>query len=335
MRTRIKYLIFSLIPLLTLVVAMECFLQLAGMGAPFTDTLAMWNAPLEVLVKDPYTSYRLKPNANLGSITLNSLGYRDDELNHGAPVKILCLGDSVAFGWGVHDYQKTYAGQLEKILSNQGGGGYRAIEIFNAGIPSYQLYQGFQLYLHYLASLEKWDYVICSFAWNENLNLENETESRELEFTRRNPPDENTILRWGRQSVGRLRSYNVLESLYTRTFLSSKMAGREYPFVRYDNLLTDLARAVRSNNSRLILLSAQVREEDKRNSHGLPILKLNAIAKKVADRENIPYVDTDPAFSQKKPGWYDNVHYDENGHRITAEVLGQVLATELDLQEHG
>ena len=334
MRTKSKYLVFSLLPLLILLAATECLLRLAGMGEPFTVTLGMWDAPLEIQLADPYSGFRLRPYAKIGSISLNSLGYRDDELNHAATVKILCLGDSVAFGWGVHDPKNTYAEQLEKILSDQGVASHRTIEVYNAGIPSYPLYQGVQLYLHHLAPLEKWDYVISSFAWNEDLDLSNESGPQELEYTRRNPPGENPLLKVVRKGAERLRTYNVLESLYIRVFLAKEINDRRYPYMRYEKLLGDFAKLVKNNKSRLVLLSAQVREEDKSNSHGMPMLKLNAIAKEVALREHIPYVDTDPAFSQKGSGWYDSVHFDERGHRITAEVLSKVIAKELGLEHN-
>ena len=330
MRTKIKYLIFSLLPLLLLFVALEGFFRLAGMGKPFTATLEMWDAPLEVQQADPYTTFRLRPNIQIGSINLNSLGYRDDELNHAAAVKILCLGDSVAFGWGIHDQRNTYAAQLEKILTEKGAAKHLTVEVFNAGIPSYQLYQGFQLYLHYLVPLEKWDYVICSLAWNEDKNTNDETEVSEMEYIRRNPPGENAFLRVARKAAERLRTYNVLESLYTRLFFH-EVLDDQYPYRRYEKLLKQFAKEVKSHNSKLILLSAQVREEDKKNSLGLPILKLNAVAQNVANGENVPYVDTDALFAQKSPGWYDPVHFDEKGHRLTAEALSQVIAGDLGL----
>jgi len=332
MRTKIKHLIFSLLPLVLLVVSLECFFRFAGMGKPFFAALGMWDAPLEIQLADPYTSFRLRPNVQIGSITLNSLGYRDDELNRGASVKILCLGDSVAFGWGVHDQRNTYAAQLEKILSEKGAANHLSFEVFNAGIPSYQLYKGFQLYLHYLAPLEKWDYVICSFAWNENTSYEDELEFHDLEYTRRNPPGENAFLRVARKGAEKLRTYNVLESLYTRFFLSEEINDSQYPFRRYEKMLGEFAKVVKNNKSRLILLAAQVREEDKGNRHGIPMLKLNAISQKVAKLENVPFVDTDPDFAKKGSGWYDTVHFDEKGHRITAEALSLVIAKELGLE---
>ncbi len=331
MQTKVKYVIFSLLPALILLVAMEGIFRLLGMGEPFSATLGMWDAPLELQLQDPYTGFRLRPHAKIGSINLNSLGYRDDEFNNAATIKILCLGDSVAFGWGVHDPKDTYAEQLEKILSDKGVASKRTVEVFNAGIPSYQLYKGFQLYLKYLAALGRWDYVICSFAWNEDLDLENVGDSQELEYGRRNPPDEIAMLRALRKIAERSRTYNVLESVYVSTFFAKEINDRQYPFTHYENLLRDFAKAVRSNDSRLVLLAAQVREEDKKNSHGQPMLQLNAIAQKVAGQENIPYVDTDLAFLKNGSGWYDSVHFDEKGHRITAEVLGAILARELGL----
>lgn len=137
-----------------------------------------------------------------------------------------------------------------------------------------------------------------------------------------------------RKGAGKLRTYNVLESLYLRTVQKNELNESQDPFKTYENMLRDFATAVRHNNSRLILLAAQVRDEDKRNNYGQGMLKLNAIAEKVAHQENIPFVDTDPYFAHQGSGWYDNVHFDERGHRLTAEALSLLLSKELGLENN-
>ncbi|MBU0673511.1 MAG: SGNH/GDSL hydrolase family protein [Proteobacteria bacterium] len=335
-KDRIKPLVFTLLPLLTLFVLAESILHLAGIGNPFSVTLPVWDSPLQIQVPDIYCGFRLKPDTEIGSIKLNSLGFRTHELNQNADIKILCLGDSVGFGWGIHNPADTYAGQLEKILSEQAKTTGRTVAVFNAGIPSYQLYQGVQLYLHYLADLTDWDYVICSFGWN-NSNDTNpaEVEGREdaamLEYIRRNPPGENEIIRKTRRIAEQLHLYNALNSLYIKGFLAEEIEQKQYPYQRYAKLLTDFAGSVKRHNARPLFLSVQVREEDKGDRYRNDIMKLNETSREVAQLEKIPFIDTDPLFKKNGSGWFDNIHFDEKGHRITAEVLASIIARGLDL----
>lgn len=334
--TRLKHIVFSVIPLLILLVSLEIVFRLVGIGKPFMATMPVWNGPLGILQPDPDIGYRLKPNFVSNSIKLNSLGFRDNELNQRADIKILCLGDSVAFGWGVADPANTYSEILEKILNEKGGAVGKTVEVFNAGIPSYQLYQGVGLYLNHLASVTDWDYVICSFGWNDSFNSNKaEQTGREdavtLEYIRRNPSDENILVKKLRKGAEMLRTYNALESLYVHIFLADEIESENYPFVRYGDQLTDFVHAVKGNHARPVLLAIQVREEDKGVSFQQAMLRLNATAKEMAAKEKIPFVDTDPLFQKERPGWYDHVHFDEQGHRITAEALSKVLAQELNL----
>lgn len=72
----------------------------------------------------------------------NSAGFRDREIppaKEGNTFRIICLGDSVTFGWPVEP-ENTYPGRLEKLLNSKFPG--RNFEVFNAGIPGYTSYQG-------------------------------------------------------------------------------------------------------------------------------------------------------------------------------------------------
>lgn len=61
------------------------------------------------------------------SVSTNSLGFRSPEvLNPKKGVRILCLGDSVTFGWGVSE-EESYPALLHKSLG---------VEVINAGVPA-------------------------------------------------------------------------------------------------------------------------------------------------------------------------------------------------------
>ncbi|HKP33048.1 MAG TPA: SGNH/GDSL hydrolase family protein [Chitinophagaceae bacterium] len=68
------------------------------------------------------------------TLTMNSLGLRDDENSLLAP-EIICLGDSYTMGWGVKQ-NESYPQQLEKLTG---------MKVLNAGISSYGTAREFML----------------------------------------------------------------------------------------------------------------------------------------------------------------------------------------------
>jgi hypothetical protein len=83
--------------------------------------------------------YRLRAGARLAvlgrDVRVSSLGLRGPELAARSPAagrRILVLGDSVAFGWGL-DEAESYPAQLEARLRARGV----AAEVLNAGVPGY------------------------------------------------------------------------------------------------------------------------------------------------------------------------------------------------------
>ena len=82
------------------------------------------------------TSYRLGSNR----VFLNSHGFRDDEMPLEKPPgerRILVLGDSVTFGWGV-DQGEDFPARLEALLRQLQGGAWQVI---NSGVNGYNSQQ--------------------------------------------------------------------------------------------------------------------------------------------------------------------------------------------------
>ena len=65
-------------------------------------------------------------------VSTNSIGLRNPEIRKSKPdLRIICLGDSVTFGWGVSEEQ-SYPRILEEILTKDG----YDVEVINAGVPA-------------------------------------------------------------------------------------------------------------------------------------------------------------------------------------------------------
>ncbi len=98
-----------------------------------------------LLVPDPPRRYRLGPNhqgtiSNIAefthSVSINSLGLRGAEISDKTSdtFRILILGDSFAFGWGV-EYDQTFGARLERELNSE----TRKVQVLNGAVPGYSL----------------------------------------------------------------------------------------------------------------------------------------------------------------------------------------------------
>ncbi len=93
-------------------------------------------------VPDPILVYKLAPNLRRTyqsvEVTTNELGLRDRGLERKAgELRVLLLGDSVTFGWGV-PVEATFAHRLEAILESRLR---RPVRTVNAGVSSYNTVQ--------------------------------------------------------------------------------------------------------------------------------------------------------------------------------------------------
>jgi hypothetical protein len=110
----------------------EFVLRLAGYGN------------VEIYVPDPVLYWRLKPNQDCYTkidrkpVHINSRGTRGPEFQVPKPantLRILSLGDSKTFGWGLTETE-AYSGRLEKLLQERVGPGTN-VEVINAGVNAW------------------------------------------------------------------------------------------------------------------------------------------------------------------------------------------------------
>src|SRR5439155_3552527 len=112
--------------------ALELVLRLNGYGN------------VEIYEPDPALYWKLKPNQDCYTkvghqpVHINSHGTRGPEFQSQKPAntfRILSLGDSRTFGWGLSE-SETYSDQLRRLLQNKVGPG-RKIEVLNAGVNAW------------------------------------------------------------------------------------------------------------------------------------------------------------------------------------------------------
>lgn len=103
--------------------------------------LEMWKyaVSLKEVAPDPAIGHQHRPNSQaklMGvDVSINALGMRDTEINtdQSDETRVLMLGDSITFGWGVPQ-SDTVAARLEPILTKQRGS---PVNVLNSGVGNY------------------------------------------------------------------------------------------------------------------------------------------------------------------------------------------------------
>jgi len=159
-------------------VLLEGVARLAG-GPPHTSNPTFveateWDYPAQI-AKDPDLFWRYRPQQVIhsdfvapGTYTINSLGFRGLEPNETKSTdvrRVVCLGESTTFGWGVSD-ALAYPCQLETQL-NRLDPQHRRWEVVNAGVTNYSTYQGGILAQRWLPRWKP-DVVLFNYSWADH-----------------------------------------------------------------------------------------------------------------------------------------------------------------------
>lgn len=124
-------------------------------------------------IEDVKTIWRMKSGAEFvhknHHISLNSHGLREREFDsYKHSHRVLCLGGSTTFGWGVST-EETFSKVLESKLRECYG--KESFEVINAGIPGFTSIQGLKL-LENNYELFNPDWIVFSFTYNDQTKKE-------------------------------------------------------------------------------------------------------------------------------------------------------------------
>lgn len=123
-----------------------------------------------IYMTDVDLGWRLRPNSEdaYGGVVvkINSKGLRGPELDYAKPsdvIRILYLGDSVTFGYGLGSYKETFPYLIETVLEDRLA---YEIETINAGVGGYSPWQEF-VYLASEGTKYDPDLLVVSFVLND------------------------------------------------------------------------------------------------------------------------------------------------------------------------
>ena len=108
---------------------------------------------------------QLLPNCKIPSISINSLGFRNDEFKEEDLISkklVFLIGESIAFGWGASDNKTTITGYLNDMFKDDN------LIFINAGVPSTTISDSILYYENYLKKFNPQSIIIFT-GWNDIL----------------------------------------------------------------------------------------------------------------------------------------------------------------------
>jgi len=308
----------------------EVALRLAGYGN------------VEIYEPDPVLYWKLKPRQDCYTkidrkpVHINSLGTRGPEFSPAKPpntIRILSLGDSKTFGWGLTE-KEAYSGVLETLLQEKAGTS-RKIEVINAGVNAYS-YPQMQAYFKNVALKYSPDMVIIGDAnlWTQF------SDANSPEFVKKfmmRVRLKNFLRRFAMYHyVVEVKLKEVYERQRTRfipvdpkqdTLFREQQAKDPDAFFR--NSIEGLCRLAMTNGVQPVLLYMPSLTTLKQSGETNNVCRAKTV---ISQALNVPFVDMTPALISKADELYlegDPVHLNVAGNQIIARKLFETVGSTL------
>lgn len=310
-------------------IVLEVVLRLLGYGN------------LEVYEADRTLYWRLKPNQDCYTkvgrrpVHINMHGTRGPGFRADKPAnvfRILSLGDSRTFGWGLDDAE-TYSRRLEQLLQQSIGTG-RTVEVINAGVNAWS-YSQMQVYFREEGLRLRPDFVIVAEAnlWTQ--------------FSEQNSPEFVDRFLWRvrlKNFLRRFAAYHFFIEVQLQDFYARHRAKfvpidpkqdqffkeqqQEDPDRVFYAAMENLCLSAKTNGITPILLFLPF-AGDLSATNESQVLR---IKRRVADRVGVSLLDLTPELMPQGKALYledDPVHLNARGNAIVAERLFEYLIRQL------
>lgn len=317
----------------------------------------LWLQPQVRYVSSPTLGFRMQPNQSAFTADkpcrTNRHGLRGPELPwQKAPgvKRLLVLGDSIAFGFGVREAD-TFARRLEGLL-NQAPGQSRW-EVINAGVSAYNTTIEVN-YFHEQGFRYQPDQVVLAFYWNDIHDKSNVVvdDAGRLGNRSDQPPARGWQTWFNSPQIYALRNVlkqsRLLYTLVERLRYVKLMLGAGSPFRD-----TQMAILNGSPNARVEKGWQEVERQLLRlnqycRTHGIdlqvvilpmaeqlnrtyPQIQYQSVLKNICQKHELQCLDLLPKFESVYQGHtslfisYDGNHPNERGHEVIAQELAQVI----------
>jgi len=326
-------------PLLLFVAVSELALNLADPDFYYKNQFFPINRDIdfpEIYKKDTDLFWRFRENITTRSkqfsyltYHINSSGYRGPEIEKEKKgFRILALGNSCTFGWGVEN-EDTWVCLLDKILDSRlNNDNY---EVINAGVPGYSSHQGKIEFARKLVDLKP-DMVLIMFGWNDHWAAGKGISDIEQKMPGR------VII--GLQNIfSKMKLYQfmrkmILSASEKQEFVSlgEQKCKRRVSQQEYYLNLACLAHMARKNGAQPVFLIPPI--ADSKNYFNGTVTQLHLIhhayqeqMRLLARQENILLIDLQQEFEHFgnlfTDAHGDPTHFNEKGHRVTAEAIAR------------
>jgi lysophospholipase L1-like esterase len=289
---------------------------------------------------DPLLLWRLKPNLDqvvwdFTVLSTNAQSYRANYpigAKPGGTFRIVCLGDSVTFGYRVPvvwpdkptEYDPEwlpYPMLLEKNLRKENPG--KAIEAFPMAVPGYTSHQGLAWLRNEIDHLQP-DMVIVSYGWND--------------ASLSDVPDREAIRTdWYPVTVRWLIDHSQAFALTTRWLRSrnqppSGKRPRPVPRVAESEYLANMNAIVelaKSRGARVVVIGAPYRDATTNPSEAQLMKDYRTSLRIQMQQKQVPYLEvlelTEAAAPSNDGFFGELIHPNHIGHRLIASELFELM----------
>ena len=287
---------------------------------------------------DPLLLWSLEPNVDhalweMTSVSTNSQGLRyprDVGPKEARAFRILCLGDSVTFGFRVprvpprdardDSHGEPYPLLVEAALRAANPG--RTIEVIPLAVPGYSSHQGLA-WLRRDIDRYSPDLVTACFGWND-VDRRARTDGQ----TMRTDPVSVAVRRLLCSSQSIVRAGIALRAAFPPRGVASRATTR-VPSEEYVQNLLDIARLARSRGAFTVLIGPVFRDRF-HPPESDDIAADRAALRAAAQASGIPYLEvpelTEESYPANERLFEDPIHPNYRGHHLLARRLLHFLA---------
>ena len=323
--SRTRSLVYASVIVLAFFAVLEGALRLVGVSSPARPRLLLRQIDIDItfpfMREDPALFWSPQPGFSglfLGKqVTIDALGLRGPEpppRAEGGRRLLLCLGDSITFGYGLSD-EETYPAQLGRLLASRG------VDVANGGVTGFTSHQVRRRLEQLLPRLRPDGVTVC-IGWNDKTlrKVDDRTYARRLAAS------------MALQSAAdRLYLFRAMKAAYLRLSLRGQDQKprdvRRVGLVQYRENLGALAAACRAGSVKLALVALPAR----RVAGEFPADEGYAAAVESAARElGLPLLQAgDLGLRSQRAdtsAWFlDSLHFNAEGARLFAQTLAPQL----------